>query len=121
MASVFNTAIDLFWQPRLREIAPNISYAIFGWMIFGYFATAILGPLLIGQIAKPFNISPRRQMRLIPLGFFGVILALGFTGSLPVFVPVYLASMLLFSMLSPATFTLVNEASQIITARRCKA
>ena len=69
-------------------------------MTFGYFATAILGPLLIGQIAKALNISPRRQMRLIPLGFFGVILALGCIGSVPVFVPVYLA------------FTLINEASE---------
>lgn len=108
MAGVAIAAIDLFWQPRLREIAPDISYAIFGWMTCGYFATAILGPLLIGQIAKALNISPRRQMRLIPLGFFGVILALGFIGS----VPVYLAFMLLFSMLSPATFTLINEASE---------
>ena len=112
LAGVAIAAIDLFWQPRLREIAPDISYAIFGWMTFGYFATAILGPLLIGQIAKALNISPRRQMRLIPLGFFGVILALGFIGSVPVFVPVYLAFMLLFSMLSPATFTLINEASE---------
>ena len=112
LAGVSIAAIDLFWQPRLREIAPDISYAIFGWMTFGYFATAILGPLLIGQIAKALNISPRRQMRLIPLGFFGVILALGFIGSVPVFVPVYLAFMLLFSMLSPATFTLINEASE---------
>ena len=112
MAGVAIAAIDLFWQPRLREIAPDISYAIFGWMTCGYFATAILGPLLIGQIAKALNISPRRQMRLIPLGFFGVILALGFIGSVPVFVPVYLAFMLLFSMLSPATFTLINEASE---------
>ena len=112
LAGASIAAIDLFWQPRLREIAPDISYAIFGWMTFGYFAAAILGPLLIGQIAKAFNISPRRQMRLIPLGFFGVILALGFIGSVPVFVPVYLAFMLLFSMLSPATFTLINEASE---------
>ena len=111
MAGVAIAAIDLFWQPRLREIAPDISYAIFGWMTFGYFATAILGPLLIGQISKALKISPRRQMRLIPLGFFGVILALGFIGSVPVFVPVYLAFMLLFSILSPATFTLINEAS----------
>ena len=112
LAGVAIAAIDLFWQPRLREIAPDISYAIFGWMTFGYFATAILGPLLIGQIAKALKISPRRQMRLIPLGFFGVIFALGFIGSVPVFVPVYLVFMLLFSMLSPATFTLINEASQ---------
>ena len=112
LAGVSIAAIDLFWQPRLREIAPDISYAIFGWMTFGYFATAILGPLLIGQIAKALNISPRRQMRLIPLGFFGVILGLGFIGSVPVFVPLYLAFMLLFSMLNPATFTLINEASE---------
>ena len=112
LAGVAIAAIDLFWQPRLREIAPDISYAIFGWMTFGYFATAILGPLLIGQIAKALKISPRRQMRLIPLGFFGVIFALGFIGSVPVFVPVYLVFMLLFSMLSPATFKLINEASQ---------
>jgi len=72
-------------------------------MTFGYFATAILGPLLIGQIAKALNISPRRKMR---------ILGLGFIGSVPVFVPLYLAFMLLFSMLNPATFTLINEASE---------
>ena len=33
LAGVAIAAIYLFWQPCLGEIAPDISYAIFGWMM----------------------------------------------------------------------------------------
>lgn len=104
-------SIEAYWQPRLVEIAGEPTYVAFGWITAGYFAMAILGPMLIGLLAEGANISARAQVAVLPLILAGGLFVLSMQGSFAPYVGAYLAFMLVFSMINPPVATLLNEES----------
>jgi len=100
--------IEAFWQPRLIEIAGDPTYPILGWATAGYFAMAIIGPLLISFIANKTTASPTVQLKVLPF-----ILALGMfviaiQTTLGPFLAAYMAMMLFISMFNAPAMTLLN-------------
>ena len=47
--------VEAYWQPRLIQIAGAPTYAVLGWATAGYFAMAIIGPMLVTFFAKKTN------------------------------------------------------------------
>ena len=109
MAGLALVAVEFFWQPRLRQIVPDISYAVFGWMTAGYFIMGALGSVLIGPLAKALRLSPTAQVRIMPVFLLAALLALGWANHAAGFVLLYLGFMLLYAMLYPAVFTQTNR------------
>jgi len=60
---LFN-AIEVFWQPRLREIVGEGGAAIFGIVNSGYFLASIIGTLALGALWKK---GPRASLALVAL------------------------------------------------------
>ena len=101
--------IEAYWQPRLIQIVGEPSYAVLGWATAGYFAMAIIGPMLISFIADKFNASPAVQVKVLPF-----ILALGMyviaiQTTLGPFLAAYMAMMLFISMFNPPAMTMLNN------------
>ncbi len=101
--------IDAFWQPRAREISPDISYTVFGWVTAGYFASSIIGPLIITNISRALNISIQAQILIVPVLFSSVMVFLSFAENTPHFIALYLFFILVYSMANPPMFTLLNK------------
>ena len=70
MAGLALVTVEFFWQPRLRQIVPDISYAVFGWMTAGYFIMGALGSMLIGPLAKALRLSSTVQVRIVPVFYW---------------------------------------------------
>jgi len=102
-------SVEAYWQPRLIEITQTPTYAAFGWVTAGYFAMAILGPLLISTIAEKTTLSPRIQLLVLPFILAGVLMALALQSGFGFFIAAYLAFMLVVSMLNPPAMTLLNR------------
>ncbi|MEE9453892.1 MAG: MFS transporter [Paracoccaceae bacterium] len=102
-------SVDAYWQPQLFAILGKPTYVIFGWVTAGYFAMAILGPMLISALAKAANISARVQVLVLPLILAAVLLALSLQTGFGTFIGVYLLFMLVFSMINPPVETLLNK------------
>lgn len=109
MAGLALVTVEFFWQPRLRQIVPDISYAVFGWMTAGYFIMGALGSMLIGPLAKALRLSSTVQVRIVPVFLLAALLALGWADRAAGFVLLYLGFMLLYAMLYPAVFTQTNR------------
>jgi len=103
--------IETYWQPRYIEIVPDTEYSIFGWITFGYFAMAIIGPILIGVIAEKVGLTTRWQVRVVPVIAAISVLVLGLAQTQGTFLGGYFGFMLFFSMAGPALFTMLNDAS----------
>ena len=103
--------IETYWQPRYIEIVPDTGYSSFGWITFGYFAMAIIGPILIGTIAGKFGLTTRWQVRVVPVIAAMSVLLLGLAQIQGTFLSGYFGFMLFFSMAGPAVFTMLNDAS----------
>lgn len=103
--------IETYWQPRYIEIVPDTDYSSFGWITFGYFAMAIIGPILIGIVAEKFGLTTRWQVRVVPVIAAASVLLLGLAQTQGTFLSGYFGFMLFFSMAGPAVFTMLNDAS----------
>lgn len=103
--------IETYWQPRYIEVVPDTDYNSFGWITFGYFAMAILGPMLIGVIAEKINLTTRWQVRVVPVIAALSAIVLGLAQTQGAFLSGYFGFMLFFSMAGPAVFTMLNDAS----------
>ena len=103
--------IETYWQPRYIEIVPNTVYSSFGWITFGYFAMAIVGPILIGVIAGMIGLTTRWQVRVVPVVAAISVIVLGLAQTKVTFLSGYFGFMLFFSMAGPAVFTMLNDAS----------
>ncbi len=102
-------SVEAYWQPQLVLLIGTPTYVAFGWITAGYFAMAILGPMLIGMLAKAANISARVQVLVLPLILAAVLLALSLQTGFGFFIGVYLLFMLIFSMINPPVATLLNK------------
>jgi len=103
--------LEGYWQPRLVEIDDSIAYFSFGWITAGYFAMAILGPLLIGAFAQVTGVSARAQLLVLPILTAGALWLLSLQSGFWGFVAAYLGLMLVATMAGPAESTVMNKAT----------
>ena len=102
-------SLEIYWQPRLLEISPATNYSTFGWTTFGFFGMAIAGPVIIGVVGGSLSWSARSQTLVLPF-FLPLILGLvALMTSRFGFVGAYLGFMLVYSMINPASFAIINE------------
>jgi|GEM_PF-646468 DHA1 family quinolone resistance protein-like MFS transporter len=111
MIGVGLAMVEGYWQPRLIEIDTSMAYDRFGWITAGYFAMAILGPLLIGAFAQVSGISPRAQLLVLPAIIAAALWLLSFQTGFWAFVAAYLGLMLVTTMAGPAESTVMNRAT----------
>ena len=102
--------IEAYWQPQLTAITGAPSYVAFGWVTAGYFAMAIMGPMLIGTISEALNISANVQIKVLPIVLAIVMYILATRVNFGPFIATYLAFMLVLSMIGPPSATLLNNA-----------
>ena len=103
--------LDTYWQIRLTEITIQPSYIAFGWITAGYFAMAIMGPMLISMISEALNISANVQVKVLPILLGVVLYVLATRANFGPFIAVYLTFMLVMSMIGPPSETLLNNAA----------
>lgn len=92
-------ALETYWQPRLMALAPNTAYAVFGWLVTGYFLAAATGPALLAILLKRWPVTTDLQLILILLLTSPALAMLALQTSLPGFASGYLGVMLITSML----------------------
>jgi len=102
-------SIEAYWQPRLVAITGEPIYEAFGWITAGYFAMAIVGPMLIGVIAKITGAGTRLQLMAVPILLGIVLILFSRQENFVPFVSIYLVVMLVSSMISPPANTLLNK------------
>lgn len=108
-------SIEAYWQPRLMEVAGKPTYTLLGWATAGYFAMAVIGPILVTKVAELMKASPAVQLKLLPF-----ILALGMyviaaQTAIGPYLAAYMSLMLFMSMFgAPAMTVLNNETSDNI-------
>jgi MFS family permease len=100
--------IESFWQPQLISIDDDVSYSVFGWITMGYFATAIVGPILTGILGQVFGLKPRVFITVLPALSATAVYFLAAQNTIPGFVVFYFGFMLTFSMINPAVSTELN-------------
>jgi DHA1 family quinolone resistance protein-like MFS transporter len=103
--------VEGYWQPRLVEIDNSVAYFRFGWITAGYFAMAILGPLLIGVFAQITGVSARAQLLALPILIAAALWLLSLQTGFWTFVAAYLGLMLVITMAGPAESTVMNKAT----------
>ena len=101
--------VEAYWQPRLTLIAGAPTYAVLGWTTGGYFAMAIVGPMLVTMVAGALKAEPSRQLLVLPLFLAGALYVLALQNAVGPFVAAYMAVMLFVSMFNPPAVTLLNE------------
>ena len=101
--------IEAYWQPRLIQIAGAPTYTVLGWATAGYFAMAIIGPMLISAIAEKTNTSPATQMKILPFILALAMYVIAIQTTLAPFLAAYMAMMLFVSMFSPPAMTMLNN------------
>lgn len=92
-------ALETYWQPRLMALAPNTAYAVFGWLVTGYFLAAAAGPALLAMLLKRWPVTTDRQLVIILLLTSPALAVLALQTTLPGFASGYLGVMLITSML----------------------
>lgn len=103
--------LDTYWQIQLTEITGEPSYIAFGWITAGYFAMAIMGPMLINMIAEGLSISANVQVKVLPILLAVVLYTVATRANFGPFVAAYLSFMLVMSMIGPPSETLLNNAA----------
>lgn len=111
MIGVGLAMVEGYWQPRLIEIDNSMAYDRFGWITAGYFAMAIIGPLLIGLFAQATGVSPRAQLLVLPVIIAATLWLLSLQKGFWAFVAAYLGFMLVTTMAGPAESTVMNRAT----------
>lgn len=111
MLGVGLAMVEGYWQPRLVEIDASIAYSRFGWITAGYFAMAILGPLLIGAFAQVTGVSARAQLLVLPIFIAAALWLLALQSGFWGFVVAYLGLMLVTTMAGPAESTVMNKST----------
>jgi len=101
--------IEAYWQPRLIEIAGAPTYTVLGWATAGYFAMAIIGPMLISLIAKKTNASPATQLKVLPFVLALTMYLVASQTAIGPYLAAYMGLMLFISMFSPPAATMLNN------------
>lgn len=101
--------IEAYWQPRLIEIAGEATYTLLGWATAGYFAMAIVGPMLISFIAERTNASPTVQLKILPFILTVSMYAIAAQTAIGPYLAAYMGLMLFISMFNPPAMTLLNN------------
>lgn len=101
--------IEAYWQPQLTAITGEPSYIAFGWITAGYFAMAIVGPMLISMASEALNISAKVQVKVLPILLAVVLYVLATRANFGPFIATYLTFMLVLSMIGPPFETLLNN------------
>ena len=103
--------LETYWQIQLTDITGEPSYVAFGWITAGYFAMAIMGPMLINMISESLNISANVQVKVLPILLGVVLYVLATRANFGPFIAVYLTFMLVMSMIGPPSEALLNNAT----------
>lgn len=101
--------VEAYWQPRLIQIAGAPTYTLLGWATAGYFAMAIIGPMLITAIAEKTNTSPATQMKILPFILALSMYLIAAQTAIGPYLAAYMALMLFVSMFSPPAMTMLNN------------
>ena len=101
--------IEAYWQPRLIQIAGAPTYTVLGWATAGYFAMAIIGPMLITAIAEKTNTSPATQMKILPFILALAMYLIAAQTAIGPYLAAYMGLMLFVSMFSPPAMTMLNN------------
>lgn len=101
--------IEAYWQPRLIQIAGAPTYTVLGWATAGYFAMAIIGPMLISAIAEKTNASPATQMKVLPFILALAMYVIAAQTALGPYLAAYMGLMLFISMFNPPAMTMLNN------------
>jgi len=101
--------IEAYWQPRLIQIAGEPTYALLGWATAGYFAMAIIGPMLIGVISEKTNASPATQMKVLPFVLALAMYLIAAQTAVGPYLAAYMGLMLFVSMFNPPAMTMLNN------------
>ncbi|WP_028672632.1 MFS transporter [Saccharospirillum impatiens] len=102
-------ALETYWQPRAFALAPSAGYAVFGWLVTGYFLAAAAGPALLASLLKRCSVSSDRIMVVTLLLISPALTALALQSTLPGFASGYLGVMLIAAMLSVPMEALIAE------------
>lgn len=94
--------IEAFWQPTLKLLSEDIGYSTFGWITFGYFSMAIMGPMLTGILSGSFNVPPKALIIVLPSIVGSTMILLSIQNTVTGFVSCYFAFILFYSMMNPA-------------------
>lgn len=102
-------SIEAYWQPQLMEIAGKPTYTLLGWATAGYFAMAIVGPILVTKIGEWTNALPAVQLKVLPF-----ILSLGMfvvasQTTIGPYLAAYMGLMLFISMFNAPGMTILNN------------
>lgn len=100
--------IEAYWQPRLIQIAGAPTYTLLGWATAGYFAMAIVGPMLISFIAERTNASPTVQLKILPFILAVAMYAITAQTAIGPYLAAYMGLMLFISMFNSPAMTLLN-------------
>ena len=100
--------IEAYWQPRLIQIAGAPTYTLLGWATAGYFAMAIIGPMLISFIAEQTNASPTVQLKILPFILALAMYVIAAQTAIGPYLAAYMGLMLFISMFNPPAMTLLN-------------
>ncbi len=101
--------IEAYWQPRLIQIAGAPTYTVLGWATAGYFAMAIIGPMLISAIAERTNASPTTQLKVLPFILALAMYAIAAQTAIGPYLAAYMGLMLFVSMFNPPAMTMLNN------------
>ena len=101
--------IEAYWQPRLIQIAGAPTYTVLGWATAGYFAMAIIGPMLISAIAEKTNASPVTQMKVLPFILALAMYVIAAQTALGPYLAADMGLMLFVSMFNPPAMTMLNN------------
>lgn len=102
-------ALETYWQPRVIELAPGTAYAVFGWLVTGYFLAAAAGPALLATLLKRWPVTLDHQLIVILLLTSPALTLLALQTTLPGFASGYLGVMLITAMLSVPMEALIAE------------
>ncbi len=101
--------IEAYWQPRLIQIAGAPTYTLLGWATAGYFAMAIIGPMLISFIGEQTNASPAVQLKILPFVLALALYVVAAQTAIGPYLAAYMALMLFISMFTPPAMTMLNN------------
>jgi len=105
----FNS-IELYWQPKLKEIlGSDAKTGIFGMIQSGYFFASLAGVGLVGQLLKSFSIPSFAAIFATRLAAGFLIVVLAFQSALLPFAAVYLFLFMFNGMASIPETTALNR------------
>jgi len=102
-------SIEAYWQPRIMEIAGAPTYTLLGWATAGYFAMAIIGPILITKLAEWTNASPATQLKFLPFILALAMFVIASQTAIGPYLAAYMGVMLFISMFNAPGMTILNN------------